>query len=62
MKNTKFSFYDDHNFTFEIFGNILNFYIDGENVIKTKDLDLLWGTHGIRTDYCDVLITSITIS
>jgi hypothetical protein len=30
-------------------------------MINTKDVDLLWGTHGIRTDYCDVFISSIEI-
>lgn len=55
-------FNDNHLFEFELSGAVLNFHIDGDLVLSQTDHDLLWGTHGIRTDYCDVYVASIEIT
>lgn len=52
---------DEHILSFEINGNLLSYFIDGQLVLQTTDTDLKWGTSGVRLDYCDVYLDYLKI-
>jgi hypothetical protein len=51
----------EHILSFEINGNLLSFFIDGQLILQTQDNDLQWGTSGLRSDYCDLYADYIKI-
>lgn len=52
----------EHLMAFQIEGNLLSYFIDGNLVAQATDNDHKWGTAGIRSDYSDCFIDYFKIN
>lgn len=53
---------DEHLMAFEVNGNLLSYFVDGNLVLEVTDNDLEWGTSGVRTDYSDSYVDYFKIN